>query len=212
MPRPWLYSTCSVRKIRPAALLLDRANRNDIQYFRFKYSVKLVFRGIIMEQPVKIRRFVAIGLVALTILFLFWPSIINLNAKSDAWENATDRMKLLGRSGFADEFARDYVLYRNNSYHSYTDSEVSESEYRDAVNAGRECYDVFMKDGKLSFLKVCTFTPKMLKYAHIDEAAPIIAGMLLWMMFAMLLLFAIAAILMMLFNKSKAFNVLLVVF
>lgn len=162
-----------------------------------------------MEKSVRIRRYVAVGLMLLSILMLFWPSIVKINGKSDAFDAYTSRMKALGKADFARQFAQEWKY----SFDYIGALEVSEAQMREAEDVGRGFYDFLMKDGyTLSYLKACLFFPKLIRYAHIDAAIPLVTSILLWLGFSLLLLLAVGAILMMLFNKPKVFNILHVVF
>ena len=164
-----------------------------------------------METSVKIRRYVAIGLILLSILTMFWPSVIRINGNSDAWGSLTADMRASGRELYGYRYANDWKSHLER----YSDRRASESEYQEAVEVGRECYDFLLDDGyNASFFRLRSFIPKLMKYSPDSDAQiiSVVISAVLNSLFFMILLFALAAIPMMLFNKSKVFSILHVVF
>ena len=163
------------------------------------------------NKSVTIRRFVAVGLMLLSILMLFWPSVIRINGESDAWGSLTEQMRESGKRQYGFRYANDWRSHQER----YSDRRVSESDYREAVEVGRESYDFLLDDSyNASFFRLRSFLPKLIKYSPDSDAQVIsvVISAVLNTLFFTILLFALASIPMMLFNKSKVFNILHVVF
>lgn len=147
-----------------------------------------------------VRRFLAIVAVVLTIVFLFWPSIIRPGFGEDGLRMFYGAEQM-SKDEFGDYFAREFA------------GELSEKDVEKAREVGLVLYDLLTDESyTLSFARLCTFFPRLLKYAApVDYSYPIVIGVILNGYFFAILIVAFAAIPMILFNKTKACNIVLVV-
>lgn len=160
------------------------------------------------SKSVVIRRYVAIGLTLLTILFLFWPSVIIINRDSDAWEPITKYTRKYNREEYSRLFSDDWAKeYRRHST-------VSAEDMKLAKEAGLEVYDLMEDDDyNASIFRLRGFVPKLMRFAG-DEDGEILSSaftIILNSLFFTLIGLAVASALMMLFNQSRVFGILHVV-
>ena len=160
-----------------------------------------------VSTAVKVRRYVAIGLIALLILFMFVLPIIGINPYSDAFSSSNRYYQYL-QSGDKDLFANQYAYEWATRHRSYYDPTLT---IEGAHKLGEQLYDALHNKG-VSFMKMLTLMPDLMRYEDAPSAARVAVAVILYFFFFAILLFAVAAIPMTLFNKSKVFHILLLVF
>ncbi|MBQ1820738.1 MAG: zinc-ribbon domain-containing protein [Clostridia bacterium] len=169
-----------------------------------------------------IRRFIAIGLVVLSLVCLFWPSVLGLrpgdyrDQSVDAYKEQKKQVREMERdkdegvevyesNGFSPADAKKYV----NAYISYLyiaiKPDISFSDLRTMMTASLTRTDLEDKYGIYSYE---SFSEEQKEDHVISVVFTILINVVFWGM----LLFGVGAIVLMVLNKSKVLNVLLAVF
>lgn len=173
------------------------------------------------QKSVQIRRFVAIGLTLLSILFLFWPSAAAIGR--EARKNA-EFGQMVGQTDAEGLASVKGILYKDSGGYNEVEKypELTEKAERSFLS-----FFHAIRDGKLSFFDVRTIAtallgtmadvarvakPKTGSFSGLSPAIPTAAVIAVNVLFFLMIAFAVGSVLMMLFNRSRVFGVLLTVF
>ena len=172
------------------------------------------------QRSVQIRRFVAIGLTLLSILCLFWPSAVAISSEASKTEEFA---QLVGLSDAEGLNAVKDILYQDNGGYNEVEKypELTEKAERSFLAFFRA-----IRDGKLSYFDVRTIATSLLgtmadvirvakpqsgSFSNLSPAIPTAGSVTVNVLFFLMIAFGVGSVLMMLFNKSRVFGVLLTV-
>lgn len=174
----------------------------------------------ISERSTAVRRWIAIALTLLSILSLFWPAAAALNREA---ASGSEFAAMIGKTDEEGLASVKEFLYKDSG--GYREVEAFPELTEKAERSFLDFYHA-VGDGALSFFDVRTVAaallgtmadivrvaqPKSGSFAGISPAIPTAANVAVNVLFYGMIVFGVLAVLMMLFNKSRVFGVLLTV-